>query len=785
MPKITPLEEKNENDCKRFLSLKIVMSILIIVLLAIMYVSLTGTDKVLQSKTISLLTSELLNESKGMLETFLHSILTEVETLAELVKLPVQDEIFDDKRNYETLMKYVWKEHSKVRAQDIGFIRFALVPPPDSPTPHILNQIGYYCEPNVECMMFFCWPDTGVGNDKLNVMPINTTTGELLGWDKVDDRLDFSVDRLVALHAMMKQDAKPTWLKPRAVIKANNIFVEFSTPLFNATNHLSGVLLMSRSVRSITRFLTNLETSVGSKFFVMSRNGILYGSSNPNIPVVNQTANSEIFAHQIEDTDNQISASASKILSVLEDPELHDQYINSYFSVTTSTGEELYVRFVEVRIRELEMIAVITVPAENILRQKRIASYIGIGVAFVVLIFSILAGVFVILIALHPLKRIIKEMSKVADMKLDEVNDRSNRSWLFEIYSIQLNFHKMVRNLREFRNFLPSYILDRFDEQPVVEKMQSSTKQSHYKSSKTLTETSSVHSGSSRRSSNASKIQEKVNRFQISLEVKTISMLYVEITNFLDLSHILNNDELIEVHAVFVDTIQSIFKLKKGAFERQNVSTFICTWNSMIPMKNHALNACQAAQALWLKISKMNESLSHKLQVNIVIVTGECTVGVMGTKSLRNLEIIGNLFENAKTISKWQSEMGGSIIISEETHNAINKYFVTRQVDILQINNESKFGIYEIFEEITDYQDEWMYELEQMKQWERFKTYNEAFEAFKTQNYDQALQLFNLFLQTTPNDKFGMFFKNQCEVLVKNKQPYICKMSWKKQIPAS
>jgi hypothetical protein len=72
-----------------------------------------------------------------------------------------------------------------------------------------------------------------------------------------------------------------------------------------------------------------------------------------------------------------------------------------------------------------------------------------------------------------------------------------------------------------------------------------------------------------------------------------------------------------------------------------------------------------------------------------------------------------------------------------------------------------------------------------MKQWERFKTYNEAFEAFKTQNYDQALQLFNLFLQTTPNDKFGMFFKNQCEVLVKNKQPYICKMSWKKQIPAS
>eukprot|EP01062_Namystynia_karyoxenos_P001345 TRINITY_DN1045_c0_g1_i1.p1 TRINITY_DN1045_c0_g1~~TRINITY_DN1045_c0_g1_i1.p1 ORF type:complete len:1258 (+),score=174.59 TRINITY_DN1045_c0_g1_i1:111-3776(+) len=86
-------------------------------------------------------------------------------------------------------------------------------------------------------------------------------------------------------------------------------------------------------------------------------------------------------------------------------------------------------------------------------RDIRYASAAAIG-----LVLICIAVVFVYNIN-APLFRLMREMQFVSEMDLDSVQEGITQSSLSEVRSMQQSFHKMTDNLREFRKYMPSNLL--------------------------------------------------------------------------------------------------------------------------------------------------------------------------------------------------------------------------------------------------------------------------------------------------------------------------------------
>ncbi|KAJ9465453.1 Adenylate cyclase [Diplonema papillatum] len=67
--------------------------------------------------------------------------------------------------------------------------------------------------------------------------------------------------------------------------------------------------------------------------------------------------------------------------------------------------------------------------------------------------------------AARPLRQLQKDMASVAEMKLDQVD--MQLSYLREIRSMQVSFATMIKNLKEFKAYVPASVLNRSDDQLV------------------------------------------------------------------------------------------------------------------------------------------------------------------------------------------------------------------------------------------------------------------------------------------------------------------------------
>ena len=115
-----------------------------------------------------------------------------------------------------------------------------------------------------------------------------------------------------------------------------------------------------------------------------------------------------------------------------------------------------------------KLVCILELPYEDLIGKANEASTDALVVALVIsLVVSVLFSILVALI-LRPLSMFAADMDKVAWMQLDDLTSRGT-SPLYEIGWMQGSFHLMIQNLVEYRQYLPSSMLENTEDDLEIE----------------------------------------------------------------------------------------------------------------------------------------------------------------------------------------------------------------------------------------------------------------------------------------------------------------------------
>jgi adenylate cyclase len=173
-----------------------------------------------------------------------------------------------------------------------------------------------------------------------------------------------------------------------------------------------------------------------------------------------------------------------------------------------------------------------------------------------------------------------------------------------------------------------------------------------------------------------------------------ITVFFSDLRGFTTISEKLDPRALSDLLNSYLTPMTEIVFKNKGTLDKYMGDAIMAFFGAPIAYKEHAAFACRCALEQMAKLRIMQKEflargLPH-IDIGIGLNTGECSVGNMGSETVRNYTVMGDAVNLASRLEGINKEYGTHIVISEFTFNEVKDQFTCREIDKVRVKGKAE-----------------------------------------------------------------------------------------------
>ncbi|MDH5786100.1 MAG: adenylate/guanylate cyclase domain-containing protein [Chromatiales bacterium] len=260
----------------------------------------------------------------------------------------------------------------------------------------------------------------------------------------------------------------------------------------------------------------------------------------------------------------------------------------------------------------------------------------------------------------------------------------------------------------------------------------------------------------------------KPELLQFGGEEKRLSILFSDIRNFTNLSEGLTPPQLAKFIHCYMDPMTEQVLNHRGTLDKYIGDAVMAIFGAPIPVENHAIDACNSALDMIAALDNVEQccpELAHifPIRIGVGIHTGNVVVGNLGSSFHFTYTALGDNVNLASRLEGITKTYGVSVLISEETRNAIGDHFLVRELDRVRV--KGKQIPIKVFEVIARSEQASEGQCDFVSLWEA------ALALFHSQQWHQAHESFATLLQQRGEERASALYLERCEYYQQHPPP--------------
>ncbi len=244
-------------------------------------------------------------------------------------------------------------------------------------------------------------------------------------------------------------------------------------------------------------------------------------------------------------------------------------------------------------------------------------------------------------------------------------------------------------------------------------------------------------------------------------EEKELTVFFSDIRDFSGIAERLSPEELVRLLNEYLTAMTRLVLEHDGLVDKYIGDAIMAVYGVPLPTLDHAYQACATALDMLTALASLRERWAEAglpdVNIGIGINTATMVVGNMGSDMRFDYTVMGDGVNLASRLEGANKEYRTNIILSESTWEQVKNRIATRELDVIRV--KGKANPTRIFEGLG-------FHPLPPEQEARVKLFEEGRHAYRAQQWQDALRLFQQVRKKAPADFPSQLYIRRCEAFM-------------------
>jgi adenylate cyclase len=240
-----------------------------------------------------------------------------------------------------------------------------------------------------------------------------------------------------------------------------------------------------------------------------------------------------------------------------------------------------------------------------------------------------------------------------------------------------------------------------------------------------------------------------------------VTVFFSDVRGFTTISEKLDPRALSDLLSAYLTPMTDLVFKNRGTLDKYMGDAMMAFFGAPVHYPEHAKYACRCALQNLVKLEELRKEFAKKglpdIDIGIGLNTGECSVGNMGSETVRSYTVMGDAVNLASRLEGINKTYGTRIIISEFTQQEAKSDFLTREVDWVRV--KGKLKPVKIFELMAEGKTNPLLT-------EVAKYFDDGYNHYHNKQFAQAIKSFEQALSKKPEDETSKIYIERCQEFI-------------------